>query len=246
VIRLEGVCFARGGRAVLDEITLAVNAAELVVVQGARAAGKSALLAIAAARLGPDAGQVWISDRNVGGLQRSSLPLVRRNIAYLPAAAPLVDDDSVLENVMLALGVRGWELAACEAGARRALFLLGLDDRRHDPVTALSAGERQLVALARTLAGTPPVIVLDEPAAGLDADDRHCVVAALAAARDEGSAVLAATSDDGLAAAIVQRGARRVRLEQGRLHGGLPGISLVPRPMIDEPTIVEARRHGGE
>jgi ABC-type ATPase involved in cell division len=243
VIRLEGVCFARGGRTVLDQITLAVNAAELVVVHGARAAGKSALLAIAAARLAPDAGQVWISERQVGSLQSSSLPLVRRNIAYLPAAAPLIDDDSVLENVMLALAVRGWDVAPSETAARQALFLLGLDDRRDEPAATLSAGERQLVALARTLAGTPRLVVLDEPTLGLDADDRHCVVAALAAARDEGSAVLAATSDDGLAAAIVQRSARRVRLEQGRLSGGLPGISLVPRPM-DEPTLVEARRHG--
>jgi ABC-type ATPase involved in cell division len=66
-----------------------VNTGELVVVQGARAAGKTALLAICAARLAPDEGTVWISDRNVGDLQRSSLPLVRRNVAYLPPAPPL-------------------------------------------------------------------------------------------------------------------------------------------------------------
>jgi ABC-type ATPase involved in cell division len=239
VIRLEGVCFARGGRAVLDQINLAVNGAELVVLQGARAAGKSALLAIAAARLSPDAGEVWISDRHVGGLQRSSLPLVRRKIAYLPAAPPMIDDESVLDNVMLALAVRGWDPTPSETGARRALFLLGLDERRGDRVDALSAGERQMVALARALAGTPPVIVVDDPSLGLDAADRERVVMALAAARDEGSAVLAATSDDGLAAALVHRKARRVRLEHGRLHGGLPGISLVPRPSevteIDHP-----------
>jgi putative ABC transport system ATP-binding protein len=187
---------------------------------------------------------VWISDRHVGALQRASLPLVRRNIAYLPEAAPLVEADSVLENVMLALGVRGWEVEASAEGARRSLFLLGLDERRDERVDALSAGERRLVALARALAGTPPVIVLDEPAAGLDDEDRHSVVTALAAARDERSAVLVATSDDALAAAIAQRSARRVRLEGGRLHGGRAGISLVPRP-VDEPTLVEVRRHGG-
>lgn len=244
MIRLEGVCFARGGKTVLDQVTLAVNAAELVVVQGPRAAGKSALLAISAARLSPDAGAVWISSRNVEDLQRSSLPLVRRNVAYLPPAPPLVEDDSVLENVMLALAVRGWEVAASEAGALRALFVLGLDDRRGCRVDTLSTGERQLVAVARALAGSPALMVLDEPAAGLGNDDRERVLGALAAARDEGVAVLTATSDEAFAHAIVQRGARRMRLESGRLSGGLPGIALVPRPPQAQPTPLfgEARR----
>jgi ABC-type ATPase involved in cell division len=242
LIRLEGVCFARGGKAVLDQVTLAVNPGELVVVQGPRGAGKSVLLGIVAARLAPDSGAVWISERNIGGLQRASLPLVRRNIAYLPSAAPLVDDESAVENVMLALAVRGWEVEASETGARRALFLLGLDERRHETVAAVSAGDRQLVRLARALAGAPPVVILDEPAAGLGTEDRERVVAALAAARDDGSAVLAATSDEALAQAIVQRNARRVRLENGYLSGGLPGISLVPRVSAEAAIVGEARR----
>jgi ABC-type ATPase involved in cell division len=228
---------------VLDQITLAVNAAELVVVQGARAAGKTTLLAIAAARQAPDSGAVWISDRNVGDLQRSSLPLVRRNVSYLTPGAPLVEEDSVLDNVMLPLGVRGFEVDASEAAALRSLFMLGIDDRRNLMVGALSAGERQLVALARALAGSPPVIVADEPAAGLDADDRDRVVSALAAARGDGSAVLCGTGDATLADAIIARNGRRVRLESGRTSGGLPGISLVPRPVVDEEmTMVEPRR----
>jgi ABC-type ATPase involved in cell division len=243
LIRLEGVSFARDGRAVLDEVTLAVNTAELVVVQGSRAAGKSALLAICAARLAPDAGTVWISERNVGDLQRASLPLVRRNIAYLPPAPPLIDEDSVLENVMLPLAVRGWEVDASEAGALRALFALGLDEHRAAPVASLSAGERQLVALARALAGAPPVLILDEPAAGLGAADRERVAAALASARADGSAVLCATSDETFAQELAERTARKVRLENGRLSGGLPGISLVPRATSDG-MAWEARRQG--
>jgi ABC-type ATPase involved in cell division len=244
VIRLEGVSLVRGGQAVLDEVTLAVNPGELVVVHGPRAAGKSALLAVAAARRAPDVGRVWISDRNVGGLQRASLPLVRRNVAYLPETPPLLEDESALENVMLALGVRGWEVAASETGARRALFTLGLDDCRQAPVSALSAGERQLVALARALAGTPPVMIVDEPGAGLGAEDRARVAAALAVVRDEGSAVLAATADEAMAHALGQRQARRVRMEAGRISGGLPGISLVPRAPVEAVSAAEPRRQG--
>jgi ABC-type ATPase involved in cell division len=243
LIRLEGVSFARHGRAVLDQVTLAVNTAELVVVQGARAAGKSALLAICAARLAPDAGSVCISERNVGDLQRASLPLVRRNISYLPAAPPFVDGDTVLENVMLPLAIRGWEVDASETAALRALFTLGLDDRRAAAVSALSAGERQLVALARALAGAPPVLVLDEPATGLGADDRERVVTALASARGDGSTVLCATGDETFAQDIAERNARRVLLENGHLSGGLPGITLVPR-VQPEGMAWEARQQG--
>lgn len=231
----------------LDQVTLAANSAELVVVEGPRAAGKSVLLAIAAARLSPDSGTVWISDRKLGDLQRSSLPLVRRNIAYLPPAPAFLDEDSVLDNVMLPLAVRGWEVDASETGALRALFMLGLDDRRGATVASLSAGERQLVALARAMTGAPAVMILDEPAAGLDADDRDRVVAALAAARADGTAVLCATSDAAFAQTLAQRNARRVRLESGRLSGGLPGISLVPRlssSSSELPVFGEARRQG--
>jgi ABC-type ATPase involved in cell division len=244
LIRLDGVCFTRGGKTVLDQVTLAANSAELMVVEGARAAGKSVLLAIAAARLAPDSGAVWISDRNLGDLQRASLPLVQRNISYLPAAPPFVDEDSVLDNVMLPLAVRGWQVDASETGALRALFMLGLDDRRAVPVASLSAGERQLVALARALAGAPAVMILDEPAAGLGADDRDRVAAALAAARADGTAVLCATSDADFAHVLAQRSARKVRLENGRLSGGLPGISLVPRASSPMTVAAEARRQG--
>jgi ABC-type ATPase involved in cell division len=238
LIRLEGVSFAPGGKTVLDQVTLAVKAAELVVVQGPRAAGKSALLAIAAARLHPEAGAVWIADRSVGDLQRSSLPLVRRNVAYLPPSPPLLEDDSALENVMLALAVRGWQVADSEAEALRALFRLGIEDRRDQLVRTLSAGDRQLVALARALAGSPRLVILDEPTAGLGADDRARVLAALVAARDEGAAVLAATRDETFADWMVERHARRMRLEDGRLQGGLPGISLVPRLLVPDPAEV--------
>jgi energy-coupling factor transporter ATP-binding protein EcfA2 len=84
-------------------------------------------------------------------------------------------------------------------------------------------------------------VVLDEPAAGLGADDRERVVAALASAREQGSTILCATSDEGFAREIAERSARRVLLENGHLSGGLPGISLVPRKTA-EGMAWEARR----
>ncbi len=227
MIRLDGVCCERGGRAVLDEVALAVCAADMVVVTGGRGAGKSMLLSIVAARRAPDRGAVWIASRNMVGLQRSSLPFVHRNVAYLPAVPPLDDDETVRQNVVLALAVRGDAVAAAEEEASRVLAALALEACAERAVRTLSAGERGLVALARALVGTPAVIVLDEPAAGLDADDRSRVVGAIAGAKDDGAAIVCGTADLALAEALAARGARRVRLEGGRLAGDAPMIGLV-------------------
>lgn len=229
MIRLEGIGFAREDLGVLDGVDLVVHPGELVVIQGGRAAGKSALLAIAAARRAPDRGRVWISSREVGDLQRASLPLVRRNVSYLPAGAPLLEDESALENVMLALAVRGADFPTSFAAASRALEVLGLAACANRRVDALSASERRLVALARALAGLPPLAVLDDPASGLGHEDQERILATLVAAQDDGTTVLLATSDEVFAQQVVACGGRRARLEKGRLTGGLPGISLLPR-----------------
>jgi ABC-type ATPase involved in cell division len=130
-----------------------------------------------------------------------------------------VGDETVLENVMLALGARGLSPAEAEAPARATLEQLGiaaLEERRAD---RLSLPERRLVATARALVGCSPVIVLDDPSAGLDDQDRARLVSALGRARDGGSAVLCGTSDAALASGLAQGGARLLRLEAGRLAG---------------------------
>jgi ABC-type ATPase involved in cell division len=229
MLRLEDVSLAVGGVTRLDQLNLVVGSGELVVVHGPRGAGKSLLLAIASARRPPDGGQVWISTRKVGDLQRSSLPLVHRSVAYLPPLAPLLDDESVLENVMLAPAVRGSDVDQCRLAALEALVLTGIEECADRPVAALSSGERRLCAVARALAGPPAGLVLDDPTAGMCPADRDRVLAGLAAVAGKGTAVLFATNDEMLAQATTARGGRRVRLEGGRLTGGLPGIALVPR-----------------
>jgi len=230
VIRLDGVSCERGDRTVLEGVSLSVAEGEVLVVHGGRGSGKSVLCAVAAARDVPARGTVWVASRNLGDLQRASLPFVRRNIGYLTPL--LLDDESGLENVMLAVAVRGEAISATGLEAARVLAALGLEACCDRPVATLSAGERQLVALARALAGTPPAVVLDEPTAGLDAEDRARVADVVAATAAQGAAVLCATADEAFAQALAAGGAHRVRLSSGRLAGGSSGsalISLAPR-----------------
>jgi len=227
VLWLEGIGCQRHGSAVLEAVTLGVSGRELVVIEGSHASGKSTLLEVAASARLPDRGAVWFAGRNTATLQRASLPFVRRNVGYYTADALLVTEDSALANVMSALAVRGESLAAAQAGALDALGLVRARELAHRQVASLSSGQRRLVALARALAGPPPLVVADEPAALLGDEARVVVINALVTARDAGAAVLAATADSAWADALVAAGGRRIHLAEGRIVGA-PPMGLVP------------------
>lgn len=227
MIWLEGVSILRQGSPALENITIGVAAAEVVVLLGASGSGKSSLLEVMAGVRAPDSGAVWIAEHNIAGLQASSLPYVRRNIGYLPCQPLLIPDETVLENIMLALAVRGQDVESAEADAREILAMVGDSAWEARLAHQLSTGQQRLVALARALVGPPPLLILDEPAAGLGGEEREAVNSALLWARDQGCAVLCATADTAFAEGLVEVGARQVRLADGRIVGA-PAIGLVP------------------
>jgi ABC-type multidrug transport system ATPase subunit len=228
LVSLWGITLERAGRVLLDHVSLSVEAGEIVVVTGARGAGTSSLLAIAAGAVVPGAGEVVIGGRSVTGLQAGSRPYLRRNIGYLPAEPPFVRDETALENVLLPLAARGADVSAAEADARRALAALDVEALAERTVGSLSAPERRLVALARALCGPPAVVVLDEPSLGLDDHDRARLMDALVAARAQDTAILCGTSDATLTAALSSWGARVTTLSAGRLPQAAPALRLVP------------------
>jgi ABC-type ATPase involved in cell division len=227
VIWLEGVSILRQGSPALENITIGVAGAELVVLLGASGSGKSSLLQVMAGVRAPDSGAVWIAEHNIVGLQSSSLPYVRRNIGYLPPEPILIPEETVLENIMLALAVRGQDIESAEADAREILAMVGDSAWEARLARNLSTGQQRLVALARALVGPPPLLILDEPGAGLGGEERDSVNSALLWARDQGCAVLCATADEAFAEVLVEAGARQVRLAEGRIVGA-PAIGLVP------------------
>lgn len=223
----------------LESVTLGVSGGEIVVIEGSQASGKSTLLEIAAVARLPDRGAVWFAGRNTTTLQRASLPFVRRNLGYYAPEARLVRSDTALDNVLAAVAVRGEGLPAATAAALAALSLLRAGELASRTVASLSSGQQRLVALARALAGPPPLVVADEPAALLGDEARAQVIAALCHARDLGAAVLTATADSAWADAVVAAGGRRIHLAEGRVAGA-PAVGLVPsleKPeSLDEPT----------
>ena len=230
---LEGIVCNRHDSPVLDGVTLGVSGGELIVIQGSTASGKSTLLEIAATVRPPDRGAVWFAGRNTATLQKASLPYVRRNIGYYSASSILVEEDTACANVLAALAVRGEPLDVAERCALDALTLVGAQEVADRRVDALSSGQQRLIALARALAGPPPLVIADEPGALLSDEARTIVVAALAAVRDQGAAVLTATADTGWAAALVAAGGRRIHLADGKIAGA-PAVELVPPLSVDD------------
>jgi ABC-type ATPase involved in cell division len=232
VLRAIGVSSSREGRAVLDDLSLYAPAGEMVVVEGGRGAGKSTLLEISAGLRRPDAGEVWIAGRDVTGLQRASLPYVRRNVGYAGVAAAFIPDVTVRENLALALAARGYAPPAAYALVSRVLGGLGLEGLGARRAAGLSAAEHRLVALARALAGAPPLLVVDDPSALLAPSDVEMVLSVLFAASAAGAAVLCASADGAFIGAAARGGARRMRLADGCVlsAAGPRGVAASPRP----------------
>jgi ABC-type sulfate/molybdate transport systems ATPase subunit len=175
----------RGGREVLRIDALDLAAGERLAVLGPNGAGKTTLLRLLAAIDMPTAGTVLVD----GVRTRPGAVALRRRIAYATQRPGLLST-SVRRNVELPLGWRRVPRAQRRAGAAAALERLGVAQLAQRPAAALSAGEAQRVNLARALALDPAVLLLDEPAAALDAEARQAFLTDIELALDVSTTTL--------------------------------------------------------
>jgi putative ABC transport system ATP-binding protein len=174
----------------------------LHVISGPSGSGKTTMLDLVAGLERPDGGEVWVDGRRTDLLGRGELARWRGlGVGYLSQHSTLVEYATARENVELALAVRG-SGAAARSVAEDALAQVGLADLADRRADRLSGGEQRRVALARALAGSPGLLVADEPTAHLDRVSGRRVIRLLReAVHDQGITVIAATHDPDLAAA---------------------------------------------
>ncbi len=154
---------------VLKGVSLEVAAGEVLALEGPSGSGKTTLLSIMGCILTPTSGRVRVAGRDVDPTRARALREVRRkSIGFVFQQYNLFPALSALENVEYALNVKGYRGRAAHAEAERALAQVGLGDRLHFLPRDLSGGQKQRVAIARALAGTPEVLLADEPTANLD------------------------------------------------------------------------------
>lgn len=190
-LRAEGVRLRRGGRLVLDDVSLEAAAGTVTAVTGPSGAGKTSLLFVLAGLVEPDGGRVLLDGRDLRSLGRAERP----GISFVPQSYGLVESLDAAENVAVALQVRGVRGEDLDRRTTAALEALGLPGLGHHLVDELSGGQRQRLAVARGLVSEPAILIADEPTAELDAANRALVLGLLLQHAAGGAIVVLSTHD---------------------------------------------------
>lgn len=227
-LRFQSATLGYGKRPVLRDLDLEVRPGEIVAIVGPNGVGKSTMIRAASGVIPVEAGQLFVDDHD---LSRRSASERARWIAVAPQAVQLPPAFTALEVVLMGrtpyLSWLGQESASDRAIAHMAMQrtqVLDLSDRL---VGELSGGEQQRIMVARALAQSAPILLLDEPTAHLDLRHQDVVLKLVRSLADEaGLTVLAALHDLNLVARFADRVAL---LSNGRLERvGTPEDILTP------------------
>lgn len=161
---LDRVCRDLAGRTVVRDLNLQVARGEVVGLLGVNGAGKTTTLRMVAGLLAPSRGCVRLDGSDLYELPE----LARRGIGYLPETPPLHAELTTLEFLRFCARLRGVARGAVTAAVASAIERCELGEVRGRQIAALSKGFRQRVGLAQAIVHEPALIVLDEPASGLD------------------------------------------------------------------------------
>ncbi len=191
-LSFHGVTFGYNPRQpILQDVDFALQPGRITAVLGPNGAGKTTLLHLALGWLHPQSGEIRLQ-----GVPLTRIPRRERGrtLALVPQTENTPFDYSVFEYVLMGraphlppLGVPGEE---DEQAAWRALVRVGLESLAEQPVPQLSGGERQLMLLARALAQSPRLLLLDEPTAHLDLHNKSRLIGLLRALRTRGDTLL--------------------------------------------------------
>ena len=203
---------------ILDDINFQVSARQSIAFTGISGSGKSTLLGLLAGLDTPSAGTIDLLGNNLNTLDEDQRAQLRRQrVSFVFQAFHLVGSFTALENVMLALELKG--LSKADSLAREMLDRVGLTPRVGHYPRQLSGGEQQRVALARAFCTQPEILFADEPTGNLDSRSAAAIIDLLFSLNDElGTTLVIVTHDQALA----ERCERELQLDAGRLIDDTP------------------------
>ena len=210
----------------LKGVSLSLAGGELALLMGPSGSGKTTLLSVLGCMLSPTAGTVRVCGRSTAGLRPERLARLRRDhIGFVFQSFHLFPTLTALDNVRLALDVRGVRWRRAKTRAKDALATVGLAHKVNAYPRELSGGEQQRVAIARAIVGNAAAILADEPTAALDSANGHAIMAVLTEiAKDPARGVLVVTHDP----RISPFASRIVRIEDGQIVGEERGAGAEP------------------
>jgi len=234
-VRFDHVTTVLGGNVVLDDVSFDVAGGEAVCVLGKSGTGKSVTLKTIMGLMEPDAGRVFVEGQEVTDASRDELSEIRQHLGFLFQNAALFDSITVGENVAFPLrrhtDLSDDEIQELVAGK---LAQVGLERDIDKMPAELSGGMRKRVGLARAMALDPPILLVDEPSAGLDPITADEIDELLCELRDTGGTTLIVVTHNIPSARKIAR--RLMVLDQGRIvaEGTAEELDQSDLPLVRE------------
>jgi putative ABC transport system ATP-binding protein len=199
----------------LDGVTVDIDRGEYVSVSGPSGCGKSTFLSILALLDAPTSGRYWFNGRRMDTLSPAEKARIRNvDVGLVFQSFNLIGDMTIFENIEYPLTLRGVDAKERRARVETALERVGLAARARQRPGSLSGGHQQLVAIARAIAGRPPIVLADEPTGNLDSKSGEAVMQMLEELHAAGATICLATHNPD----YIARTPRRIRLFDGRVE----------------------------
>ena len=234
-IRLDQLGYVLDGAAILNHVDLAIQQEEIVAIMGRSGTGKTTLLRLIMGLIKPTSGRIFIDGEDITGLDETELDRVRTKMGMVFQGAALFDSLTVAQNVGFALtehrlAPRG-ELAQ---HVGRFLAMVDMSGTEHLLPAQLSGGMRKRVGIARALAQKPPIVLYDEPTAGLDPISAAAIDQLIVRLRDQVGVTSVIVSHD--IHSLRRVADRAAVLHQGRFLalGPLSELDRSPDPAVKQ------------
>ena len=189
----------------LDQVTLHVAPQEFVFVVGKSGAGKSTLMKMLTREEKPTSGKILVGGIDYDDLKKKHIPHLRRRLGVVFQDFKLLPNRTVYENVAFALEIAGVSNREIGRTVPKVLELVGLIDKAKNFPGQLAGGERQRVAIARSVARQPKILIADEPTGNLDPENSWGIIELLQQINNFGTTVLVTTHDEKIVNTLKKR-----------------------------------------